>query len=598
MQMANGDPIRMGLQNLQTGRTFLSRTGPNNPGDALYVTNVNTGDVVIADAARGRSLWALARNGTAVRAEAWGVGNGVEATAQLNEAITASAPLLGVAADSDAGLGVLGTSRAGAPYQPGDVIYPAGVHGVSPANAGVFGESASDWGVVGRSAGAQGGGVRGTADALDGVGVRGESASGDAVLGVATGAGTGITGQASTGMGVRGFSVGGSGVYGQSASANGVEGYSAAGTGILGQSGPTGRGGVEGSAPSGFGVLGTSVTDAGVRGASSNGSGVVGSSATGAGVVGEAAAHYGVIGRCSAPGGIGVLGFSPDNIGVAGSVRVGRGVSGYATAGTGVYGYVPGGAGVAGLSETGTGVIGNSDSGTAVYAYSVSGTALSAEAVSPALAGRFIGDVVVTGGFTVMGLKSAAVSHPDGTQRRLYCLESPQSWFEDFGVATVADGIATVQLDPDFAAIVDTSEYHVFLTSNDPVYLYVSAKDASSFQIRVAPGVGGVTEETAGTVTGSCSYRVVARRADIPGRRLEEVALAPQRDTAPIRPSGSGAADLPPLPPVTPPAPARTAPAEAQPPPAPTVPTLPPAMHALNREGWFDGGNSSTPASE
>jgi len=31
------------------------------------------------------------------------------------------------------------------------------------------------------------------------------------------------------------------------------------------------------------------------------------------------------------------------------------------------------------------------------------------------------------------GPKSAAVPHPDGTLRRLYCVESPESWFEDFG---------------------------------------------------------------------------------------------------------------------------------------------------------------------
>jgi hypothetical protein len=114
-----------------------------------------------------------------------------------------------------------------------------------------------------------------------------------------------------------------------------------------------------------------------------------------------------------------------------------------------------------------------------------------------------------------------------------------------FRCRTVTDGTATVQLDPDFAAIVDTSEYHVFLTSNDPVCLYVAAKDAASFQIRAAPGIGGVTDETAGTVTASCSYRVVARRVDVPGRRLEEIVLPPHGDSAPIGPSGSGAVDLP-----------------------------------------------------
>jgi hypothetical protein len=35
----------------------------------------------------------------------------------------------------------------------------------------------------------------------------------------------------------------------------------------------------------------------------------------------------------------------------------------------------------------------------------------------------------------VSGTKSAAVPFPDGSQRALYCMESPELWFEDFGVA-------------------------------------------------------------------------------------------------------------------------------------------------------------------
>ena len=46
----------------------------------------------------------------------------------------------------------------------------------------------------------------------------------------------------------------------------------------------------------------------------------------------------------------------------------------------------------------------------------------------------------------------AAVSHPDGSHRLLYSLESPESWFEDFGEARLVDGKAEVRLDPDFAA--------------------------------------------------------------------------------------------------------------------------------------------------
>jgi len=53
--------------------------------------------------------------------------------------------------------------------------------------------------------------------------------------------------------------------------------------------------------------------------------------------------------------------------------------------------------------------------------------------------------------------KSAAVLHPDGTHRRLYCVESPDSWFEDFGEAPLECGEATVTLDPDFAAVAETA---------------------------------------------------------------------------------------------------------------------------------------------
>ena len=34
--------------------------------------------------------------------------------------------------------------------------------------------------------------------------------------------------------------------------------------------------------------------------------------------------------------------------------------------------------------------------------------------------------------------RSAAVPHPDGFHRRLYCIECPESWFEDFGEGTLS----------------------------------------------------------------------------------------------------------------------------------------------------------------
>ena len=88
--------------------------------------------------------------------------------------------------------------------------------------------------------------------------------------------------------------------------------------------------------------------------------------------------------------------------------------------------------------------------------------------VAGAYAGVFYGPVLVGGAFTVVGgAKSAAVPHPDGSHRRLYCMESPESWFEDFGTGHLECGRAEIAIDPDFAALVRLDDYHVFLTQYD-----------------------------------------------------------------------------------------------------------------------------------
>jgi hypothetical protein len=69
--------------------------------------------------------------------------------------------------------------------------------------------------------------------------------------------------------------------------------------------------------------------------------------------------------------------------------------------------------------------------------------------VAGAYAAAFYGPVIVGGNFTVVGgAKSAAVPHPDGSHRRLYCVESPESWFEDFGEAALVCGEASVGRSP------------------------------------------------------------------------------------------------------------------------------------------------------
>lgn len=83
----------------------------------------------------------------------------------------------------------------------------------------------------------------------------------------------------------------------------------------------------------------------------------------------------------------------------------------------------------------------------------------------------------------------------------------------------MAGGRALVDLDPDYAAVVRTEDYHVFLTpEGDSRGLYVTNKRPSGFEVR---------EQQGGTGTLTFSYRVVARRADIDVERLEKIELPP-----------------------------------------------------------------------
>ena len=144
-------------------------------------------------------------------------------------------------------------------------------------------------------------------------------------------------------------------------------------------------------------------------------------------------------------------------------------------------------------------------------------------------AGYFVGPVVVDGNLTVLydmvvwGTKSAAARHTDGTHRLLYCVESPESQFEDFGEARLVKGRAEVHLDRDFVGVADTRRYHVFLTPyGDSNGLYVAKRSRNGFQVR---------EQGGGTSRIGFSYRIVAKRRNVSAKRFRKVA-APKRGKA------------------------------------------------------------------
>jgi hypothetical protein len=186
-----------------------------------------------------------------------------------------------------------------------------------------------------------------------------------------------------------------------------------------------------------------------------------------------------------------------------------------------------------------------------------------------ARAGAFYGDVVFSANFfvlgnqTVYGAKSAALPTADGKHRLVYCIESPESWLEDFGRGTLVDGRAEVKIDAVFAAVAEMADYHVFLTPSDATSrgLAATARRADGFTVQELGG---------GASGGTFSYRVVARRKDVPAARLAAVdkpTLAPLHlpDLAPAIP----AAPAPRQPPAGPAAPQENPPAA----PAPAPPS-------------------------
>jgi hypothetical protein len=295
------------------------------------------------------------------------------------------------------------------------------------------------------------------------------------------------------------------------------------------------------------GVFGTGVFVNGVAGTSTNNIGVYGQSGDDPNSSIPEGLSAGVVGVVSPPAvagvpsveGTGVIGWSPQGEGVWGMARQGTGVLGQTAFGDGVTGISDMGAGVRGLSSvsgvigvcnsegpplppqyaqqagvigtssTRHGVVGTSDSQVGVFGYSKNLQGIYGRTDNPAAyAGVFVGNVVCFGTLTASA-KNALVPFPDGSQRVLHCMESPEHWFEDFGSAKLARGRAVIKLDADFAKII-TRDYRVFLTpEGDCRGLYVRRR-TNSFEVRELAG---------GKSSSGFSYRIVGRRKDIKGHR-------------------------------------------------------------------------------
>ena len=97
-------------------------------------------------------------------------------------------------------------------------------------------------------------------------------------------------------------------------------------------------------------------------------------------------------------------------------------------------------------------------------------------------------------------------------------------------------GRAEVTIDPDFAALVDSSDYHVFLTEHDThQHVIVKHRNATGFTVEADAELAALKDKSPSELNGAFSWRVVARRKDIPGERLASVTI-PAEPTLPDAP--------------------------------------------------------------
>ena len=252
-----------------------------------------------------------------------------------------------------------------------------------------------------------------------------------------------------------------------------------------------------GSTAETFGVFGYSASSAGIG---TYGQGISASS------VGTNLADQfpvGVWGDTGAPDGVGVMGTSDTSAGVYGiSNATGDGEGG----GAAVLGYANDGYAFSGLNQ--------SNSYPTAYLTNMGGPAF-----GPTLFAGLNPNAACTidgiGDLTCSGTITANVPAAGGTKRvAVNSIQSPESWFEDFGSAQLSGGEAVVNIESVFGETVNTGvDYHVFLTPNgDCKGLYVAQKSATSFVVRELGG---------GTSSLAFDYRIAAKR-----RGYEQVRLA------------------------------------------------------------------------
>ena len=121
-----------------------------------------------------------------------------------------------------------------------------------------------------------------------------------------------------------------------------------------------------------------------------------------------------------------------------------------------------------------------------------------------------------------------------GCQRGTQGLSGAIDVRNDFGETQLECGRADVTIDPNFAALADTANYHVFLTAYGGDHqLHVAHRTAKGFTVVADLALAAMKGKQSSELSGSFSWRIVAKRKDIEGPRLERVTVPPE----PVLPS-------------------------------------------------------------
>ncbi len=132
--------------------------------------------------------------------------------------------------------------------------------------------------------------------------------------------------------------------------------------------------------------------------------------------------------------------------------------------------------------------------------------------------GASVFSVDENGNMAATGTKSAMVNTDSHGDRLIYCVESPEVWFEDVGKASLNEGEVEVVFESVFASIVNLEvDYHVFLTplGQNPVLLFITEKTSTGFKVKGA-GLDG------NPIKCDFDYRIVAKRLGFENVRLQE----------------------------------------------------------------------------